>query len=74
MCDIKRLNPMQRKIFIWLKTYAMRLQTGIVVSGSTGDVAFSFKTKHIGSGKGGVICLNGEDQDKLNTLKYGLPH
>ena len=81
MCDIKAIETICKEKNIYLVEDACHAPTAIrngIVSGSTGDASiFSFHaTKHIGSGEGGVICLNNEDQrDKLNTLRsHGLPH
>ncbi len=81
MCDIESIYKICKEKGIYLvedACHAPTAQRNGVVSGSTGDSStFSFHaTKHIGSGEGGVICLNNEDErDKLSTLRsHGLPH
>lgn len=81
MCDMQTLRDLCDRNKIFLVEDACHAPTATlneIPSGSFGDVStFSFHaTKHIGSGEGGVICTNSEDEyESLQTLRsHGLPH
>ena len=67
MCDMQTLRDLCDRNKIFLVEDACHAPTATlneIPSGSFGDVStFSFHaTKHIGSGEGGVICTNSEDE------------
>ena len=81
MCDMETLRKVCDKNKVFLVEDACHAPTATLngmPSGSFGDVStFSFHaTKHIGSGEGGVICTNIEEEyESLQTLRsHGLPH
>ncbi len=81
MCDMETLRKVCDKNKVFLVEDACHAPTATLngmPSGSFGDVStFSFHaTKHIGSGEGGVICTNiDEEYESLQTLRsHGLPH